>query len=118
MAKCNQFAARSIARHASSLLTFIEDFEETARRIHHHNHQQQHHHHHHHHNHLDEDALGTTIEMLRRAAKCLLYVAQFSQENARFIVKYEQRLLDLITSSFVDPKVSQLLAEVLFHCSK
>lgn len=106
----NQLAAQSIAKHASSLLTFIEDFEENARRIYQH--------HQHHHYHLDEDALGTTVEMLRRTAKCLLYVTQFSQENSRFIVKFEQRLLDLITSSFVDAKVSQLLAEVLFHCSK
>lgn len=113
MAKCDQFAARSIARHTSSVLTFLEDFEENARRLH--LHHQQHHHHHV----LDEDSLGTTIEMLRRAAKCLLYVAQFGgPEAARLVFKYEQRLLDLITSQFVDAKVSQLLAEVLFHCSK
>lgn len=115
LAKCDQFAARSIAKHAACLLTFIEDFEENARRIHLHHQQQQHHHHHHH---LDEDTLGTTVEMLRRVAKCLLYVTQSSIENARFIAKFEQRLLDLITSQFVDAKVSQLLAEVLFHCSK
>jgi hypothetical protein len=103
MAKCDQFAARSIARHTNSLLCFLEDFEEHARR--------------HHPPDFSEDALGTTVEMLRRTAKCLLYVAQF-KENARVVVKYEQRLLELITSQFVDAKVSQLLAEVLFHCSK
>ena len=115
IAKCDQFAARSIARHASFLIAFIEDFEEQARRhslihlpsssggvVYDSN--------------INEEHLGTTVDMLRRCANCLMYLANYD-ENIPFIVKHEHRLLELITSQFVDFKVSQTLAEVLFYCS-
>lgn len=116
LAKCDQFSARSIAKYASCLITFIEDFEEHARR-----------------NNLlnphiqmisenmttsniSEEHLGTTVEMLRRCAKCLGYLA-VHEENIPMILKYENRLLDLITSHFVDYQVVQKLSEVLFFCN-
>ncbi len=117
IAKCDQFAARSISKYTSCLLTFIEDFEEHTRR-----------------NNLlsshmhpvsgdsmavsniSEEHLGTTVDMLRRCARCLGHLAAY-EENAGVILKYENRILDLITSHFVDFKVAQTLSEVLFFCS-
>lgn len=141
MAKCDQFAARSIAKYTSCLISFIEDFEDIARRhylhnpnhIHYHPHfnqinrQQNNQHHHHHSNNnnkllnedtsnINEENLGTTIDMLRRCSNTIMYLSMYS-ENIPFIMKHESRLLDLITSQFVDFKVAQILAEVLFYCS-
>lgn len=117
IAKCDQFSSRTIARHTSLLLTFIEDFEEHARRNNLINP----------HMHvpsdsnmtvsnLSEEHLGTTVEMLRRCARCLGYIAAY-EENRPAILKYENRLLDLMTSHFVDFKVVQTLSEILFNCS-
>lgn len=116
IAKCDQFSSRTIARHTSLLLTFIEDFEEHARRnnlINPHMHMPSE-------NmtvsNLSEEHLGTTVEMLRRCARCLSYIAAY-EENRPAILKYENRLLDLMTSHFVDYKVVQTLSEILFNCS-
>lgn len=116
IAKCDQFSSRTIARHSSLLLTFIEDFEEHARRnnlINPHMHMPSE-------NmtmsNLSEEHLGTTVEMLRRCARCLSYIAAY-EENRPAILRYENRLLDLMTSHFVDFKVVQTLSEILFNCS-
>ncbi len=116
IAKCDQLAARTISKYTAYLLTFIEDFEEHTRRnnlLTSHMHQP-----------VDsmtlsnisEEHLGTTVDMLRRCARCLSHLAAY-EENAVTILKYENRILDLITSHFVDFKVAQTLSEVLFLCS-
>jgi AT-rich interactive domain-containing protein 1 len=116
LAKCDQFAARSIAKYTSILISFIEDFEENARinRLIYNNiqYQQQQQFE----SNINEENLGTTIDMLRRCSNCLLYLASYA-ENIPFIIKHENRLLDLITSPFIDFKLCQTLTEVLFSCS-
>jgi hypothetical protein len=116
IAKADQFSSRTIAKYASLLITFIEDFEEHARR----NNLINQHMHIPNENmtisNLNEEHLGTTIEMLRRCARCLSYTFSY-EENIPAILKYESRLLDLITSHFVDFKVVQTLSEILFYCS-
>lgn len=117
MAKCDQFAARLIAKYASHLITFIEEFEEQTRRIalthpnasifqnpqvYDSN--------------INDEHLGTTIDMIRRCSSCIMYLAVYA-ENIPHIMKHEHRLLDLTTSQYVDFKVVQTLAEVLFYCS-
>jgi hypothetical protein len=144
LAKCDQFAARYIAKHASLLICFLEDFEEIARRytlinpnnqylllsasknISAHQQHQLNSSNHSIHNsalgemmtlsNLNEENLGTTIDMLRRCANCIMYLSVYN-ENMPLIMKHESRLLDLITSQFVDYKVGQTLAEVLFYCT-
>jgi hypothetical protein len=114
MAKCDQFAARAISKYVSFLIGFIEEFEEQTRRITlthpnlNTNNEG--------HSNINEEHLGTTIEMLRRCANCIMYVSLFN-ENISYIMKYEHRLLDLTTSQYVDYKVVQTLAQVLFYCS-
>ena len=49
-------------------------------------------------------------------SNCLLYLASYT-ENIPYIIKHENRLLDLITSPFIDFKLCQTLTEVLYLCS-
>ncbi len=114
MAKCDQFAARAISKYVSFLIGFIEEFEEQTRRISL-THSNQNINNDGYSN-INEENLGTTIDMLRRCANCILYLSLFN-ENISYIMKYEHRLLDLTTSQYVDYKVVQTLAQVLFYCS-
>jgi AT-rich interactive domain-containing protein 1 len=113
IAKSDQLAARVIGKHVNCFITFIEDYEEQARRIkmtsdpslrdancpl------------------ITEENLGTTIDMLKRAANCIKYIA-IDIDNLQYISRHEQRLLNLITSQFIDKKVGQILSEVLYYCS-
>ena len=113
LAKCDQFACRSIARYSSFLISFIEDFEEMARlnRLVYNSVQSQQYD-----SNINEENLGTTVDMLRRCSSCLLYLSAYN-ENIPYIIKHENRLLYLITSPFVDYKVCQTLTEVLYSCS-
>lgn len=113
LAKCDQFAARSIAKYSSFLISFLEDFEEIARlnRLLNSSYLPNQYE-----SNINEDNLGTTIDMLRRCSNCLMYLALYN-ENKPLIIKYENRLLDLITSPFVDFRVCQTLTEVLHSCS-
>ncbi len=115
LAKCDQFACRSIAKYSSFLISFIEDFEEIARvnRLVYSNLQFQQLQND---SNINEENLGTTVDMLRRCSNCLLYLSAYN-ENIPFIIKHENRLLFLITSPFVDFKVCQTLTEVLYSCS-
>ncbi|CAF0743145.1 unnamed protein product [Brachionus calyciflorus] len=136
LAKSGQFTSRSIAKYTSSFLSFIEDFEEIARRfqllnpnhLHYHPNFIQSSHNQNQNNpnlrllnedisNINEENLGTTIDMLRRCANTIACLSVYS-ENGPFILKYENRILDLVTSQFVDFKVAQILSEVLFNCSK
>ena len=135
LAKCDHYSSRIISKYISSIISYIEDFEEIARlnRLINPNfssfYYQQHHSQPTHQNmlyqqqllqqgesNINEDNLGTTIDMLRRCCNCLLYLSSY-HDNINQITKYENRLLDLITSPFVDFKCSQLLTEVLYSCS-
>jgi hypothetical protein len=135
LAKCDHYSSRIITKYISSLISYIEDFEEIARlnRLINPNfssfyyQQQQHHNNLQSNQHMlylqqqgesniNEDNLGTTIDMLRRCCNCLLYLSTYN-DNINQIIKYENRLLDLITSPFVDFKCSQILTEVLYSCS-
>jgi AT-rich interactive domain-containing protein 1 len=116
MAKCDQFAARAIAKYVSFLIGYIEEFEEQTRRLSSSSSSSSSSSHVNNSNSSLEDSLGTTIDMLRRCANCIMYLAHFN-ENISQIVKFEHRLLDLTTSQYVDHKVVQTLAQVLFYCS-
>ena len=74
----------------SILISFIEDFEENARinRLIYNNiqYQQQQQFE----SNINEENLGTTIDMLRRCSNCLLYLASYA-ENIPFIIKHENR---------------------------
>ncbi|XP_035452854.1 trithorax group protein osa isoform X5 [Spodoptera frugiperda] len=63
------------------------------------------------------DAMGTSLDMLRRAAATLLRLAEHP-ENRPLIRRHERRLLSLVMSQILDQKVAHELADVLFHCSQ
>jgi AT-rich interactive domain-containing protein 1 len=62
------------------------------------------------------EMMGTSVEMLRRAAVVMLNVAQVA-ENRSLFVDQQQRLLSLAMSQFLDPCVTNVIADVLFHCA-
>ena len=136
LAKSDQFVSRVIAKYTTCFLSFIEDFEEVARRCQLLNPNHLHYHPNfiqssnqtgapnghnprvlnEHISNINEENLGTTIDMIRRCSNTLAYLSMYS-ENVPFILKYENRILDLVTSQFVDFKVAQILSEVLYNCS-
>ncbi|XP_063361134.1 trithorax group protein osa-like [Cydia amplana] len=63
------------------------------------------------------DAMGTSLDMLRRAAATLLRLAEHA-ENRPLIRRHERRLLSLVMSQILDQKVAHELADVLYHCSQ
>lgn len=63
------------------------------------------------------DAMGTSLDMLRRAAATLLRLAE-RPENRALIRRHERRLLSLVMSQILDQKVAHELADVLFHCTQ
>ena len=119
IAKCDQLSTKLITKYFSLLITFLEDFEEQARVLYSHHHHHQHHHYsssNHENTSLNEDNLGTTVDMLLRCASCLVHLA-LVPDNVPTINKYQERLLDLSTSQYIDFHVSKKVAEVLYHCS-
>ncbi|XP_069361885.1 trithorax group protein osa isoform X3 [Maniola hyperantus] len=63
------------------------------------------------------DAMGTSLDMLRRAAATLLRLAERA-ENRPLLRRHERRLLSLVMSQILDQKVAHELADVLWHCSQ
>ncbi|XP_013166049.1 PREDICTED: trithorax group protein osa-like [Papilio xuthus] len=63
------------------------------------------------------DAMGTSLDMLRRAAATLLRLAEHP-ENRPLIRRHERRLLSLVMSQILDQKVAHELANVLYQCSQ
>lgn len=63
------------------------------------------------------DAMGTSLDMLRRAAATLLRLAE-RPENRPLIRRHERRLLSLVMSQILDQKVAHELADVLFQCTQ
>lgn len=60
------------------------------------------------------DMMGTSLDMLRRAAKALLNMARVP-ENGQVFRKYEQRLLTLVMSQILDQSVARIIADALYH---
>ncbi|XP_049844222.1 trithorax group protein osa-like isoform X5 [Schistocerca gregaria] len=63
------------------------------------------------------DAMGTSLDMLRRAAGTLLHLARHP-ENRPLFLQQEQRLLSLVMSQILDQQVAAVISSVLFQCSR
>lgn len=62
------------------------------------------------------DMMGTSLDMLRRAAHTLLCLARVS-ENRSLFVQHQHRLLQLVTSQILDQHVASIVSDVLYECS-
>lgn len=62
------------------------------------------------------EMMGTSLDMLRRAATVLLHLARVP-ENRKLFVHHQSRLLSLVMSQILDHNVASLLSDVLFQCS-
>ncbi|XP_059171425.1 trithorax group protein osa-like isoform X4 [Physella acuta] len=63
------------------------------------------------------EVMGTSLDMLRRAASILLHMARVP-DNRKMFVQQQSRLLNLVMSQILDQSVSNTLSEVLFECSQ
>lgn len=63
------------------------------------------------------DSMGTSLDMLRRAAATLVFLARHP-ENKPLLVQQESRLLALVMSQILDQQVALLLSKVLFQISR
>lgn len=63
------------------------------------------------------DAMGTSLDMLRRAAGTLLHLARHP-DNRPLFLQQEQRLLALVMSQILDQQVAAIVSSVLFQCSR
>ncbi|CAG9817012.1 unnamed protein product [Phaedon cochleariae] len=63
------------------------------------------------------DSMGTSLDMLRRAAATLVFLARHP-ENRALLVQQEARLLALVMSQILDQQVALLLSKVLFQISR
>ncbi|KAK3096648.1 hypothetical protein FSP39_002054 [Pinctada imbricata] len=61
------------------------------------------------------EAMGTSLDMLRRTANVLLHLAQVP-ENRPLFGHHQQRLLSLVMSQILDQYVAQILSDVLYQC--
>ncbi|XP_044741667.1 trithorax group protein osa isoform X3 [Chrysoperla carnea] len=62
------------------------------------------------------DAMGTSLDMLRRAAHTLLHLARHP-DNRPLFIQQEQRLLSLAMSQILDQQVANIISSVLYECS-
>lgn len=62
------------------------------------------------------EMMGTSLDMLRRAASVLLHLAKVP-ENRKLFVHHQSRILSLVMSQILDHNVASILADVLFQCS-
>ena len=60
------------------------------------------------------DSMGTSLDMLRRAANTLNYLAR-PEDNKTLFVKHEGRLLNLVMSQILDQGVASIISQVLFQ---
>ena len=63
------------------------------------------------------DVMGTSLDMLKRAAIVLQQIAQVPQ-NQQLMARYQERLLALVISEVLDQSVMAIISDVLFHCSQ
>lgn len=61
------------------------------------------------------EIMGTSLDMLRRAANILHNLA-LVPENRSFFTQHQQRLLSLVMSQILDQFVAQILSDVLYLC--
>lgn len=61
------------------------------------------------------EMMGTSLDMLRRAANILLHLS-YNTENRRLFGHHQQRLLSLVMSQILDQVVAQILSDVMFQC--
>lgn len=59
---------------------------------------------------------GTTLNMVARAAMCLRCLARVA-ENRTLFFSYQQRILQLVMSNVLDPKITNVIADVIYECS-
>lgn len=112
LASADSVMARIIARQSpcvSYLVAFIEQAEQTALGV-----ANQHGI-----NFLREnpDSMGTSLDMLRRAAGTLLHLAKHP-DNRPLFMQQEQRLLGLVMSHILDQQVALIISRVLFQTSR
>ncbi|XP_054270546.1 trithorax group protein osa-like isoform X4 [Macrosteles quadrilineatus] len=62
------------------------------------------------------DCMGTSLDMLRRAARTLLHLSKHP-DNRPLFLQQEQRLLALVMSQILDQQVAALVSRVLYHVS-
>ena len=60
------------------------------------------------------DSMGTSLDMLRRAANTLNYLARH-EDNKTLFVKHEGRLLNLVMSQILNQGVASIISQVLFQ---
>ena len=60
------------------------------------------------------DSMGTSLDMLRRAANTLHYLSRHP-DNKTMFVKHEERLLNLVMSQILDQGVASIISQVLFQ---
>ena len=60
------------------------------------------------------DSMGTSLDMLRRAASTLFNLSRHA-DNVPLFVTHEQRLLSLVMSQILDQGVASILSNVLFN---
>lgn len=63
------------------------------------------------------EMMGTSLDMLRRAATILLHMAMVP-ENKSVFTHHQQRILSLVMSQILDQYVAQILSNVLFNCCR
>lgn len=63
------------------------------------------------------DSMGTSLDMLRRAAATLVHLARHP-DNRPLLVQQESRLLALVMSQILDQQVALLLSKVLYQISR
>lgn len=63
------------------------------------------------------ESMGTSLDMLRRAAATLLNLARHP-DNRTLLLQHESRLLALVMSQILDQQVAAIVARVLYQCSR
>lgn len=63
------------------------------------------------------ELMGTTLDMVRRAAGTLRCLARVPTNRTLFL-QHQQRLLALVMSQILDQGVASIIADVLFECSQ
>lgn len=62
------------------------------------------------------ESMGTTKEMIKRAALCLRCLAKVP-ENSNLFFTYQQRLVQLVMSSVFDQKITSIIADICYEIS-
>ncbi|XP_052809896.1 trithorax group protein osa-like isoform X3 [Mya arenaria] len=63
------------------------------------------------------EMMGTSLDMIRRAASVLTHLARVP-DNRKMFVHHQNRLLALVMSQILDHNVASQLSDVLFQCSQ